>query len=284
MENSTGKKWLLRLAIYAVGGYLIHGCANRAFYVPSRSRPLPPVNSHCKVSEVRIPNGKAELAAWVLEPTAEEPLGTVLFCHGNAGNLENHLPFVDFLPRKGYRLILFDYQGYGASTPNRPTRERTVSDVHAALDYTITNYGKPWIMGHSLGSSLAVWVTGERNQDVRGVVAVATFTSYRAVARSVLGGTLILKPIAWPLGLFVSRGNDPVDAIGRLSPTPVLLIHAKEDELVPEWMCGELYEKAGDPKDMYVVPGADHNSDWQDMGPEYVQKVLDFLSNGQTSR
>jgi pimeloyl-ACP methyl ester carboxylesterase len=281
MEKSVKKKWFFQIVLYAVGGYLLHGCANRAFYIPSRSKPMPPMNPSYRCSQVWIENGDARLAAWVLEPAEGEPRDTVLFCHGNAGNLENHLPFVDFLPMYGYRLVLFDYQGYGESTPNRPTRESTVSDVNAALDYVLRQYGKPWIMGHSLGSSLAVWVSSWRNDDVKGVVAVATFSSYRAVARSVLGGTIVLKPLSWPLGFFVDRGYDPIEAIDRISPTPILIVHAAEDRLIPERMCRELYAKSKVPKELHIVPGADHNSDWQDMGAGYVEKVLEFISNSQ---
>jgi hypothetical protein len=272
------RRWMVRILVVLILGFLLHACANRAFYVPSRTVPIAPKSSKYIVETVEIPNGDDRISAWVLEPTDREALGTVLFSHGNAGNLENHLPFAEFLPLEGYRLILYDYRGYGASTPVRITRESTVSDLNAALDYTIGMYGKPWLMGHSLGSSLSLWVASHRKTDVRGVVAVAPFTSYRAVARSVLGHPGILTPLAWPLGLLVNRGSDPADRVGEVSPTPILFVHGGDDTIIPSRMSEELYSKAGEPKELTILPGVDHNMGWREMGEDYVEKVVTFLT------
>lgn len=271
---------MVRIVVLLVAGYLLHGCANRAFYVPSRSVPNPPKSGLYKVQTVTIPNGEDQLDAWVLEPADREPPGTVLFSHGNAGNLENHLPFAEFIALEGYRLILYDYRGYGASTRLRPTRESTVSDLNAALDHTLETYGKPWLMGHSLGSSISLWVAGRRKDHVRGIIAVAPFTSYRAVARSVLARPIVTFPLAWPLGFLVSRGCDPIEAVENLSPTPVLFVHGAEDSIIPKQMSEALFEKAGEPKELLILPGVNHNDGWREMGPVFVEKVVTFLSTG----
>lgn len=268
---------MIRILVVLILGFLLHSRANRAFYIPSRTVPIPPSSSKYTVDTILIPNGDDRIAAWVLNPVEGDPLGTVLFSHGNAGNLENHLPFAEFIAIKGYRLILYDYRGYGASTPLQPSRDSTVSDLNAALDYTLSEYGRPWLMGHSLGSSISLWVASQRKADLRGVIAVAPFTSYRAVARSVLGHPGILTPLAWPLGFLVSRGYDPVSIVGEISPTPILFVHGAEDSIIPSRMSEELSNKAGDPKELMILPGVDHNMGWREMGEDYVQKVVTFL-------
>jgi pimeloyl-ACP methyl ester carboxylesterase len=215
----------------------------------------------------------------VIEPAGRDPLGTVLFSHGNAGNLANHLPFAEFLPMQGYRLVLYDYRGYGASSDWSPSRASTIEDCHSALDAVLATYGKPWLYGHSLGSSISLTVAAERREDVRGVVAVAPFTAYRDVARAALGHPGLASPVVWPLGFLVSRGNDPIEAVEKISPTPILFVHGTGDRIVPSKMSEKLYAAAREPKEILLIPDVGHNDDWRAMGPEFVERVLRFLQH-----
>jgi pimeloyl-ACP methyl ester carboxylesterase len=122
-----------------------------SFYWPKQGAPAVPKSRIYTVTKAEIPNGDAVLASWVFEPKAPEVRGTVVYCHGNAGNMEHHVGFMDFLPAHGFRVVMFDYQGFGESSPNKPTRESTVSDVNAVLDSAENRWGTPWLMGQSLG-------------------------------------------------------------------------------------------------------------------------------------
>ncbi len=257
---------------------LRHAAAQSSFYWPKQGEPRPPRSDSYTVTRGEIPNSDATLAGWVLEPKSGDPAGTVVYCHGNGGNMEHHVGFVEFLPRHGFRVMMFDYQGYGESTPNEPTRESTASDVNAAIDFATGRWGKPWLMGQSLGASLAIAVAGERPRDVKGVVAVAPFTSYRRVARAVLRKSLLTRPLVLPSYVIVRGGHDPIDVVANLAPTPLLLVHGEKDELIPPRMSQDLFEKAGQPKDLLLVAGASHNSGWQEMGPEFVARVVGFLN------
>ena len=270
--------WFRIVLLLAITMTFLHACAERAFYIPTRHPPVPSPSNTYKTEEIRIPSQDGEMGAWVLDPIAREPTATVVFCHGNAGNLENHIPFCDFLPAHGFRVLMFDYRGYGASTPIQPSRETTLADVYSAVDYATRQWGKPWLFGQSLGGSLALIAAGQRNQDVKGVVCVAAFTSYRAMARDVLGRPIITKPIAWPLGFLVRSGEEPIEWIDKISPTPILLIHGKRDEIVPTRMSQTLYEKAKTPKDILLLDNVRHNDDWRVMGRDFVNKVIEFLT------
>jgi alpha-beta hydrolase superfamily lysophospholipase len=259
---------------------IIH--AQSSFYWPKPGTPRQPRSEDYSVHSVTIPNQDATLAGWVLEPKSADITGTVVYCHGNAGNMEHHVAFVDYLPRHGFRVLMFDYQGYGESTPNHPTRASTASDVNAAVDFAIARWGRSWLMGQSLGASLAISTAGERARDLQGIVAVAPFTSYRAMARAVLRRSILTRALVLPSYVIVRGGHDPIDVVGNIAPTPILLVHGERDELIPPRMSRELFEKARSPKDLLFVPDAAHNSTWREMGPVYVDKVIDFLTRTNT--
>jgi hypothetical protein len=251
--------------------------AQSSFYWPKQGTPEPPPSKLYSVTRIEMPNGDATLAGWVFEPTRVEPVDTVVYCHGNAGNMESHVAFMDFLPARGFRVVMFDYQGYGDSSPNKPTRESTASDVNAAIDFAMGRWGKPWIMGQSLGASLAIAVAGQRPRDLRGVVAVAPFTSYGAMARTVLRRSLLTRPLVLPSYAIVRSGYDPIDVVARIAPTPILLVHGEQDELIPPRMSRELFERASSPKALLLLPDAGHNSTWKEMGPRYADTIVRFL-------
>ncbi len=273
----------VRISVY-LGLFILGGCmfADRAFYVPSENRPVPPKVSGYGIQERSIPIGEDALSVWVIEPEGQPVKGTALYSHGNAGNMGNHLGFADFLPLNGYRLVLYDYRGYGGSTGGPPTREKTITDAYAALDWTLENFGPTWMVGQSLGASLSIWVGGERSKEIEGVVAIAPFTSYRAIARDVLGRTIILYPVKWPMSLMVSSGGDPIDRVGSLSPKPLLLVHGEADDIIPDRMSDELFAAAGEPRVLKKIPMMGHNDGWRSADRSFSETILEFLEVHRT--
>jgi fermentation-respiration switch protein FrsA (DUF1100 family) len=74
-----------------------------------------------------------------------------------------------------------------------------------------------------------------------------------------------------------SRLPDPIRAVGRIAPRPLLLIAPQADELI-SWHQGEaLYEAAKEPKELYVVPGAGHAEAYAVAPEAYRSRVLSFL-------
>jgi hypothetical protein len=68
--------------------------------------------------------------------------------------------------------------------------------------------------------------------------------------------------ITWPFQWFASMAIDnrysPEASVGLLSPIPVLFIHGDADSIVPLHHSQRLFELAGFPKQLWVVPGAGH--------------------------
>ncbi len=215
------------------------------------------------------------LHAWFL-PAQGTPRGTVVHFHGNAANVSGHVGLVEWLPRAGYHVLMFDYRGYGQSQ-GRVTRPGTVLDGHAALDYALSRAdlrGLPvHFYGQSLGGAVAIVVAAER-PEVRSVVAESTFASYRGIAARHVRGFVHVDWLARLLArIGISDGYDPVDCVRRLAPRPLLVIGAADDQICFPELARELYDAAAEPKEYWLVPGADHLGVRLAAEPELIERV-----------
>lgn len=278
---------ILRIAGVLVGIALIAAClilpgvADRAFYGPLPKASPPPEDPTYRATSARIPNGEALLSSWILEPLSGQPKTTVVFAHGNGGNLQMNLPFIGFLPKYGFRVVMFDYQGFGDSTGTPPTRFTTHSDILAAIDFAQQKWGRVWLAGHSLGAALVIGAAPERKDSLRGVLAMAPFSSYREIARRVMGHIPLVRAMVWPIGFFVRSYKDPIDMAAGIAPLPLLIIHGEKDGLIPPSMSQEIIEKAGDPKQLLIVPGMAHDV-FLESNPQALGEAIAFLSKKET--
>ena len=160
---------------------------------------------------------------------------------------------------RGYNVFVFDYRGYGDSEGS-PERSGIIADSRAALDYIRgrkdIDGSRLLVLGQSLGGACALAALGEGSAEgVRAIAIDSSFLSYRGVANSVLGGTVLTKPLVW---LLISPGHDPADSIGKLEGVPLLFIHGDADRLVKISNGRELFDAAPEPKRFIAVSGASH--------------------------
>jgi hypothetical protein len=247
------------LVILLVAG--LSGCCERLFYYPDAAVYSSPDDYGLRFETVSFqsPDG-TELSGWFL-PAVGPPRGTIVHCHGNAQNMTAHWLFVKFLPREGYNLFVFDYRGYGRSA-GKPTRSGTVEDARAAIEYVLgredVDASRVGILGQSIGGAVAVVVAAE-DARIRGAVIDSSFSSYRDEAAHALRQNPLTWLLAWPLSRCLIRsGLDPVDHVADISPRPVLFIHGTADRVVPADMSRELMERAGEPKELWLVEDARH--------------------------
>lgn len=259
----------LLLAVACV--FLATGCADGWFYRPGG--PAVPDASTLGIAaedlDFAAPDGPA-LHGWWL-PARGEPLGTVVYCHGNKGNVGQHLTWVRWLPARGFNVLLFDYRGYGRSA-GEPSRAGTIADAVAALDVALArDPDRVVVYGHSLGGAIGIRAAAERPA-VRAVVAEGTFPSYRAVARAQVPLLGVL------LQFLVSSGEDPEDVLDRIPPRPLLVVHGSEDGIVPLYLGEALFERAQEPKTLYVAEGSGHRSPLAREGAAFEQRLVDFFT------
>lgn len=259
---------LVSLGLIAI---LSHHAGDRFFYRPDTTTFVPEANHPGLTIEAvhfAAPGGP-RLSAWWL-PAQSSPRGTVVFCHGNGGNVSQHAHAVSWLPARGFQVLIFDYRGYGTSEGN-PTREGTVQDAIAALDFALARDPSHTVLfGHSLGGAIGLAAAVERPA-VRGVIVESSFPSYRAAARATA------PAFAWLVPWLVSVGFEPEDAIARIAPRPVLVIHGSSDPITPLPLGEALFAAAREPKQWRAVYGGTHATPWLREGRAFEDAVCRFL-------
>ena len=202
------------------------------------------------------------LDGWFL-PASAPHLGSVLFLHGNAENISTHIASVAWLPGAGFDVFLFDYRGYGRSQ-GEPSLDGLQEDFAAALRTLLAmpdaDPERIVVFGQSLGGALAITglAASPDKSRVRALVVEGAFTSLRALAREKLAGFWLTWPLQWPLGLTIDDRYRPVDVIGELAPMPVLIIQGEADQVVPRDQGIALFEAAGQPKQLWLLPETGH--------------------------
>lgn len=213
---------------------------------------------------------------WNIAPKGEE-LGTILHFHGNAQNMTAHALYTLWLTELGYRLIVFDYRGYGRST-GTPSPEGLFLDGQAVLDFVCQQkYKNLFIIGQSLGGIAALTLLTRGGPACTcGLVLESTFSSYRDIARDKVASTFILWPFQYPLSYLVSDDWSPKEACQELR-LPTLVIHGDRDRVVPFKFGQELMTLLGsEQKELWQVKGQGHTAALVPGSP-YRMQLLHYL-------
>ena len=236
----------------------------RMVFFPSREWDLDPAEFGLKVQELTFAaaDGTRLSGLWM---EASEPLGVVVYAHGNAGNLSHRIPTAEVWRRQlRLSVLLFDYRGYGRSQ-GVPDESGIRQDALAAYDEALRLGGEiPLVAGRSLGTVPAIQVAAER--EVRGLLLDSPMASAARMAPRVL-------PLPG-IGRLVSIQLDNVGNIGRVQ-CPVLILHGELDRIIPIEQGREVYNAA--PKATFVaLADMGHNEDR--ITPEILSHFRSFVA------
>lgn len=274
---SNGKKCERALILLLLW---LTGCAaDGIFYYPNRRLYADPAALGLNHELVSYPslNGKKLYALYF--KTDQPPKGTVVFFHGNFGNVSNHFPQAVFLIKQGFDVLSFDYQGFGGSE-GKPSPKKTIEDGLASVRYAKEHLrGKGVVLfGQSIGAAVAA-VTAARDTSVRAVVLESGFTTYRAITKDVMKRGWLTWPFSFFLpALIVRRRDDPVDNVAAIAPRPLLILHGTKDKVIPFRMSEALFARAQEPKTFWAVEGADHLQCQRMGGEEYKRRIGEFFT------
>ncbi len=207
---------------------------------------------------------------------ADSAVATILFAHGNAGNLSHRFHWMKRMAPLKANIFMFDYRGYGKSEGS-PDEEGIFADARAAYDHlmTIDTSGSPVVLwGRSLGGAVVVDLATHRRTDA--LILEATFTSARDMASSAY-------PFLPGVGSLISTRLDSRSKIGSLH-IPSLHIHGSNDDIVPPALGEELYRIAPGPKELYLIDGAGHNDTYLVGADEYLTRIGGFLRSLPAAR
>lgn len=218
---------------------------------------------------------------WLPNPGSRE---TLLFCHGNYGNVSYNLETVRFYYNLGFSILTFDYRGYGQSLSASllepvPTERSTCEDAETAWHYLIAaRRVRPeniTIMGHSMGGAIAINLAARHPQAARLIVA-SSFTTMQDVVHA--KKIYRLFPIQQLL-------TEPFDSLSRVKSlkVPVLYVHGDQDFDVPTEMSQRLYDASPQPKRIWLAPGAGHNDVATVTADQYEKTIQSFLKSTQRS-
>jgi len=263
------------LAIILVLGFVglcsfLYLSQNRIVFVPSSDLTMTPGDIDLQYEDVYIDVTDGEkINGWYL--TAEDPeAATVLFCHGNAGNISHRLQTVQLLHDLDLNIFLYDYRGYGLSDGS-PSEENTYQDALAAyhwlLEQKATDSSSLFVFGRSLGGAVAVELASRVK--CAGLLVESSFTSAAEMGRRMFP----FIPIR-----FISRYKyNTASRIGQLN-CPVLVTHSPEDQLIPYKMGRTLFDLAPEPKQFIDLTG-DHNELDYFENEKYINGLQLFFNN-----
>lgn len=197
---------------------------------------------------------------------------TLLWAHGNAGNISHRLDMLsELVANVPANVLAFDYRGYGRSE-GRPSEEGVYEDARAAYDYLVKKAdidpARIVCFGQSLGGAVVIDLAAHRA--IAGIIAEATFSSASDMARRML-------PIPG-IGWIVRSRFDSTAKIRELR-IPILFMHGNADEVVPFELGRRLFEAANEPKVFWEIPGATHNDTSVVGGQEYYRRITEFLES-----
>ena len=203
-----------------------------------------------------------ELNGWFLNCGKEDP--TLLFCHGNAGNMSNRVTHIRLFRGIGLNIFIFDYRGYGHSQ-GEVSEKGIYEDASAAYLYLRSRDDldpkKIFPFGESMGGAVAIDLACKHNPPL--VIVQSVPTSIEALFK----------------GERASHFRGMFDSLSKIThlKSPLLMIHGDKDELVPYALGRGLFRAANRPKEFYRIKGAGHNNTFDVAGDEYFHKIRTFV-------
>ncbi|KAF4038467.1 alpha/beta hydrolase fold [Phytophthora infestans] len=217
-----------------------------------------------------------KINAWLMKQKEHSTRPTLIFFHGNAGNIGYRLPNAVQLFRKvGANILLVDYRGFGHSE-GTPSEEGIKLDAEAVLDamYARTDIDSSNLVafGRSLGGAVSVYLAEKEPSRVAAVVLENTFLSISAMVDALMPFLTYVKP------LVLRMDWDNERAIQKLKQ-PILFIAGMQDELVPHSHMEKLRSLATSSQRVvwFPVPGGTHNDSWLRGGDKYYSELRQFL-------
>lgn len=266
--------WLIiLLTLYVLFALLLRWREPHMLYYPDRSIEQTPASLGWKFDDITLTaSDGVRINGWFIPtplPTSAHPPLTLLFFHGNAGNISDRLDKLGEFRSLGADVFIIDYRGYGRSD-GTPDEQGTYRDAQAAYEYLTKQRRigprRIVVYGESLGSAIAVDLAAK--QPAGGVIIEEPFTSVGDVGQK-------LFPFM-PVRLLVRNKYDTLSKIASIN-APLLIFHSPEDEVIPFLHGQRLFAAAREPKTFVELHGP-HNDAFLASAAAYRNGLQQFLA------
>lgn len=262
--------FLLVLAVILIAFSLLLAWREpKMMYYPDRT----PFQTPAGVTDLNLTaSDGVKIHGWNVPGPPAAPL-TVLFFHGNAGNLAHRTEKLALLQQLGVNTCIIDYRGYGRSD-GTPNEQGTYRDALAAYNFLTTNREPSTIVlyGESLGTGVAVELA--TRVPVAGIILEEGYTSIGDVAQSMFP--------CLPVRYLVRNKYDSINKLPRLH-VPVLIFHSRGDEIFSYRHAERLFAAAHDPKRLVELHG-NHNDAFYQSLDIYRAALKDFFEKLAAAR
>jgi len=239
---------------------------SKSIFYPARSIAATPADIGLPFEDAFIKTqDNVTINAWLVKSSLGR--GTLVFCHGNAGNIGDRLEKILLFHQLGMNVLIIDYRGYGKSQ-GRPGEAGIYQDAVAAYDYlrSRNDIDHSAIIGYgaSLGGAVVIDLAAKR--DLAALIIHSSFTNAADMAKTIY-------PFI-PSFLLATKLNSVVKV--RTITTPKLFIHSRADEVVPFRLGERLYQAAAKPKEFLEISGG-HNDTPADAQEKMARGIITFL-------
>ena len=267
---SYWKLLIIGIGVYAALSLYVYSMQSNLIYfpnMPGRDLIATPEDIGLSYQDVEfVTDDDIKLHGWFIPKEFAEK--TVLFFHGNAGNISHRLQSIDIFNRLGLNVFIIDYRGYGKSE-GKITEKGSYRDAEAAWHYLVNTRGIDEqhiiLFGRSLGASIAAWLASKQTPSA--LIIESGFTSVPSMGQRLYP----FLPVRW----LAHFKYDTLLYVQSVS-CPVLVAHSKDDEIIPYDEGRKIFDATPEPKYFLEMRGG-HNDGFTASGTSYIDGLRDFI-------
>ncbi|TET14267.1 MAG: alpha/beta hydrolase [Actinobacteria bacterium] len=259
---------ILLFLLFAVYAVYLYFNQSKYVYFPTSDIAATPSDAGLFYEDIMLKTSDGiNISGWYI-PT-ENQRGTILFFHGNGGNISHRIEFIEMFYELNLSTFIIDYRGYGKSE-GKPSEEGTYLDAEAAWDYVVDekkiNPSRIIIYGRSLGAPIGTRLA-EKHKPAT-LILDSTFTSIKDISAR-------LYPFL-PVKRFFKFEYNTIEYLKGVD-CPVLIIHSRDDSYIPFSHAERLFEVVDNKKELVETFG-DHNTNFIVSREDYKNSI-DFFIN-----
>ena len=276
MMPGLWKLLIIVIGVYAViSVYVYLMQSSLVFYpnMPGRQLVATPADIGLSYQDVSLDTeDNVSIHGWFIP--SEDAKATLLFFHGNAGNISHRLESIRIFNSLGLNVFIIDYRGYGQSE-GTITEKGSYLDAEAAWSFLVNSKGiseqQVIIFGRSLGASIAAWLASKYTPAA--LIIESGFSSVASMGQRFYP----FLPVRW-----LTHIKYDTEKYAATVSCPVLVAHSKNDEIIPYDEGRKIFHAVSETKYFLEMQGG-HNDGFMVSGSSYIQGLESFIENVLTT-